>query len=83
MDPLIEYCEQNLAKGSQLVLDDPFIEANSDSVTYSCVNECALCAQTFYVLFEGERLVGETPEQLLEVVKQHIIDWQNDTMDDL
>lgn len=78
MNPLVECCEQNLAKGGQIVVDDPFIEANSDVVTYSCMNECVLCAQTFYVLFEGERITGETPEQLVLAVKQAIVAWQEE-----
>ncbi|EOL49420.1 DUF1450 domain-containing protein [Enterococcus caccae] len=78
MNPLIECCEQNLAKGAELLLSDPFIEENGDVISYSCMNECVLCAQTFFVLFEGERITGVTPEELVENVKKAIICWQED-----
>lgn len=78
MDPLIECCEQNLAKGGELLLSDPFIEENSDVITYSCMNECVLCAQNFFVLFEGERIIGDTPEELIENIKKAIINWQEE-----
>ncbi|MBO0471079.1 DUF1450 domain-containing protein [Enterococcus sp. DIV0242_7C1] len=78
MNPLIECCEQNLANGGELILSDPFIEENSDIVTYSCMNECVLCAQTLFVLFEGERIVGETPESLVENIKKALVAWQEE-----
>ncbi|GGD01041.1 DUF1450 domain-containing protein [Enterococcus wangshanyuanii] len=78
MNPLIECCEQNLASGGELLLSDPFIEENSDIVTYSCMNECVLCAQTLFVLFEGERIIGETPELLVENIKKALVAWQEE-----
>ncbi|WP_348922002.1 DUF1450 domain-containing protein [Enterococcus rotai] len=78
MNPLIECCEQNLAKGAELLLSDPFIEENGDVISYSCMNECVLCAQTYFVLFEGERITGATPEELVENTKKAIILWQEE-----
>lgn len=78
MNPLIECCEQNLAKGGDLLLGDSFIEENSDVITYSCMNECILCAQNFFVLFEGERIIGDTPEKLVENIKKAITNWQEE-----
>ncbi len=78
MNPLIECCEQNLAKGAELLLSDSFIEENGDVISYSCMNECVLCAQTYFVLFEGERITGTTPEELVENTKKAIILWQEE-----
>ncbi|OTN89506.1 hypothetical protein A5819_001999 [Enterococcus sp. 7E2_DIV0204] len=78
MNPLIECCEQNLAKGAELLLSDPFIEENGDVISYSCMNECVLCAQTYFVLFEGERITGTTPEELVDNTKKAIILWQEE-----
>ncbi|MBO0423999.1 hypothetical protein BCR22_11575 [Enterococcus plantarum] len=78
MNPLIECCEQNLAKGAELLMNDPFIEENGDVISYSCMNECVLCAQTFFVLFEGERITGATPEELVENIKKAIVQWQEE-----
>ncbi|WP_430598113.1 DUF1450 domain-containing protein [Enterococcus sp. AZ177] len=78
MNPLIECCEQNLAKGAELLMNDLFIEENGDVISYSCMNECVLCAQTFFVLFEGERITGATPEELVENIKKAIVQWQEE-----
>ncbi|MBM7689362.1 hypothetical protein BCR24_11390 [Enterococcus ureilyticus] len=78
MNPLIECCEQNLAKGAELLLSDPFIEENGDVISYSCMNECILCAQTYFVLFEGERITGETPEELVVNIKKALVLWQEE-----
>lgn len=78
MNPLIECCEQNLAKGAELLLSDPFIEENGDVISYSCMNECVLCAQTYFVLFEGERITGETPEDLVVNIKKALVLWQEE-----
>ena len=78
MNPLIECCEQNLAKGADLLLADVFIQENGDIVTYSCMNECVLCAQTFYVLFEGERISAATPLALVESVKKALREWHQE-----
>ncbi|OJG73249.1 hypothetical protein RV12_GL000656 [Enterococcus quebecensis] len=42
------------------------------------MNECVLCAQTYFVLFEGERIIGNTPEELVENVKKAILLWQEE-----
>ncbi|WP_321387357.1 DUF1450 domain-containing protein [uncultured Enterococcus sp.] len=80
MNPLIECCEQNLSKGNFALSDDAYIQENGDLVTYSCMNECVLCAQTFYALVEGERITGETPEELIVKVKAAINCWQNEML---
>lgn len=78
MNPLIECCEQNLAKGAEVLLEDSFVQQNADIVTYSCMNECMLCAQTYYVLFEGERISDQSMDHLVEKIKQAILDWQEE-----
>lgn len=78
MKPLIEYCEQNLAKGTKLLLSDNEISESSDAITYSCMHECSLCAQTYFALFEGECITGETPEILLKKMKRAILAWEED-----
>lgn len=75
MNPLIECCVQNLSKGAELLVSDSFIQENSDLITYSCLSNCVLCSQKFYVLFEGERIIGDTPELLLDKIKKAINEW--------
>lgn len=78
MNPLVECCEQNIAKGENKLSDDPFIQQHADLVTYSCMNECVLCAQTFFALVEGERLTAATVEELIEKIKLAVIEWYNE-----
>ena len=78
MNPLIECCEQNIAKGMDEVVSDNEISENSDMVTYSCMNECALCARTYFALVEGEEVTGETPVVLREKMKQVISSWKEE-----
>lgn len=80
MDPLLEFCEQNLAQGSQLVLDDEEITSQVETLTYSCMNECTLCAQKYFAFFEGERLVADSPEELKQIVRKAIKSWQEEYM---
>lgn len=78
MDPLLEFCEQNLAQGSQLVIEDAEVTDNCDVMTYSCMNECTLCAAKPFAFFEGERLVADTPQELLVIVKAAIKAWHEE-----
>ncbi|WP_414842197.1 DUF1450 domain-containing protein [Enterococcus saccharolyticus] len=78
MFPLVEFCETNLAEGSQLVMDELETMEEVDVMTYSCLSECTLCAQKPFCFFEGERLAAETPEKLLILVKEKLVEWQED-----
>lgn len=78
MNPLIECCEQNLSKSNQSLLANDFITTHGDVITYSCMNECQLCANNDYALFEGEVIIANSPEELKEKLKNKIVDWEND-----
>ncbi|MGX7197007.1 DUF1450 domain-containing protein [Enterococcus olivae] len=78
MFPLVEFCETNLAEGSQMVLDALEATGEADVLTYSCLSECTLCAQRPFCFFEGERLAAPTPAQLLQLVQQKLAEWQAD-----
>ncbi|MGM0123474.1 hypothetical protein IGI37_000840 [Enterococcus sp. AZ194] len=78
MDPLLEFCEQNLAQGSQLVLEDEEITGQVDIQTYSCMSECTLCAQKNFAFFEGTRLAADSPEELKQKITQAIKSWQEE-----
>lgn len=78
MFPLVEFCESNLAEGSQLVLDELEKMTDVEVFSYSCLSECTLCAQKPFCLFEGERLAAPTPEQLLLLVQEKLAEWRED-----
>lgn len=78
MDPLIECCQQNIAQNNQTILSDDFINENADVITYSCMNECLLCAQKNYALFEGEFVIADSSNELKEKLTSVILAWQKE-----
>lgn len=78
MLPLIEFCEQNLSEKSQSVMDRVEAGYDVDILTYSCLNECTLCSQKAFCFFEGERLAGDSAEQLFLLLQQKITEWQEE-----
>ncbi|WP_207942321.1 hypothetical protein DOK78_001056 [Enterococcus sp. DIV2402] len=78
MFPLVEFCETNLAEGSQVVMDALESLEDVDVMMYSCLSECTLCAQKPFCFFEGERLAAETPAQLLHLVKDKLVEWHEE-----
>lgn len=80
MNPIIECCEQNLTKSNQSLLSDKFINENADVITYSCMNECRLCAENEYALFEGELVTANSSEELKGKLEKKILEWQNEML---
>jgi uncharacterized protein YuzB (UPF0349 family) len=72
MNPLIEFCINNLVSGSQeakaILEKDPDL----DVVEYGCLRNCGLCSQTLYALVEGDRIMADTPEELVDKIYQHL-----------
>ena len=78
MKPLLECCDQNLANGTRALLEKSGINLRVDLVTYSCMNECVICAQFYSALFEGEPIVDATLEGFEEKLLQKIADWESE-----
>lgn len=75
MNPLVECCEQNLAKGGAEVFDRELSE-QVDLVTYSCLSECDTCAIHFFTLFEGEMIKADSPEALKARITEQLKEWE-------
>lgn len=72
MLPLIEICEQNGDKGSYLLMENEWLKTHADFLISSCLNDCPFCQRHFFVFVEGEKVVGETPQELLEKTIQAV-----------
>ncbi|GEL77890.1 YuzB family protein [Tenuibacillus multivorans] len=72
MNPIIEFCINNLVSGSQEVFDQLARDPDLDVVELGCTSHCALCSMTLFALVEGECVTGETPEQLLNNIYKHL-----------
>ncbi len=72
MNPLVEFCIANLAKGAQETYDILEQDPNIDVLEYGCLSYCSLCDQTLYALVNGEIVEAETPEELTKKIYQYI-----------
>ncbi|MGI8315688.1 YuzB family protein [Halobacillus mangrovi] len=72
MNPLIEFCINNLANGAQEAMEELEKDPDLDVVEYGCLSNCGLCSQSLYALVDGERIIGDTPKELVDHIYQHL-----------
>ena len=69
---LIEFCISNLANGAQQARAILEGDSNFDIVEYGCLSNCGKCNHTLYALVDGEVVMGENSEQLVESIYEYI-----------
>ncbi|TLS37545.1 YuzB family protein [Pseudalkalibacillus caeni] len=72
MNPIIEFCISNLANGSYKAMEMLEEDPDFDIIEYSCLSHCTLCAESIFCLVNGERVTGNTPEELVDNVYQFL-----------
>lgn len=72
MNPIVEFCISNLAKGGQVVFDTLEQDPNIDCLDYGCLTYCGQCSDSLYALVNGDMVTGETPDELLKNIYSHI-----------
>lgn len=72
MNPIVEFCISNLAKGSQIVFDELSNDPNIDVLDYGCLTYCGQCSDGLYALVNGDIVTGDTPETLKQNIYRHI-----------
>lgn len=72
MNPIVEFCISNLAKGSQSVFDELSNDPNIDVLDYGCLTYCGQCNDNLYALVNGDIVTGDTPELLKQNIYKHI-----------
>lgn len=72
MNPLVEFCISNLAKGAQSTYDILENDPDIDVLEYGCLSYCSLCDQTLYALVNGDVVEADTPEELTKKIYQYI-----------
>lgn len=72
MRPIIEFCTSNLASGTEEIMH--ILEANPtlDVVEYGCLGNCGECFLHPYAYVDGNIIAADTPDQLLEKIKQKL-----------
>ncbi|OLS34619.1 YuzB family protein [Bacillus sp. MRMR6] len=70
--PIIEFCISNLASGAQKALEALERDPNMDIIEYGCLGYCGKCASSLYALVNGEVVMGNTPDELVENIYKHL-----------
>lgn len=74
MNPLIEFCVNNLLSGSEQALKELENDERLDVVSYDCLTYCDTCATSPYALVEGEIIRGNTPDELIHNIYTYLYD---------
>ncbi|GAM14389.1 MULTISPECIES: YuzB family protein [Bacillaceae] len=70
--PIIEFCISNLASGAQKARAELERDPDLDVIEYGCLGYCGKCAQSMFALVNGDPVVGDTPEELVENIYQYL-----------
>ncbi|WP_424163187.1 YuzB family protein [Bacillus amyloliquefaciens] len=66
MNPMIEFCVSNLARGSQKAREILEKDPNLDVLEYGCLSYCGKCMESLFALVNGEVVTGDTPAELVD-----------------
>lgn len=72
--PIIEFCVNNLANGSQKAREILERDPNMDVIEYGCLGYCGKCSASLFALVNGEVVMGKNPEDLVENIYQFLED---------
>lgn len=72
MNPIIEFCVNNLASGSQKAFEELEKDPDLDVIEYGCTSFCGLCAQSVFAIVNGEPVTADSSEELVENVYKYI-----------
>ncbi len=69
---IVEFCASNRHHGTDGIVEQLERDPRIDVIEYGCLGNCGECYLSPYALVNGESVVGETPDQLLELIYQTI-----------
>lgn len=79
---MIEFCRANLSSGSDQVriqLLAPMDDIGEvEVIEYGCLGNCGQCYIQPFAMVEGAIVAGDTPEELLENIKEFIVKKQEE-----
>jgi uncharacterized protein YuzB (UPF0349 family) len=64
MRPIIEFCNSNMALGTENVMKKLEENPDYDVIEYGCLGNCGQCYTTPYAMVNGEIVVADTPDEL-------------------
>ncbi|OFI49627.1 hypothetical protein BG261_03325 [Floricoccus tropicus] len=78
MLPLVEFCQFNLLKGSQIVLEHLEERSDIDILVSDCLSQCSLCAKSLYCSFEGKIISSDDATGLELLINNEVTEWYKD-----
>lgn len=72
MRPIIEFCQSNLSAGTLRVKEELEKDLSLDVIDYGCLGHCGECYESPYALVNGELVIGKTPKELLQNIREEI-----------
>ncbi|WP_181349526.1 YuzB family protein [Thalassobacillus sp. CUG 92003] len=72
MESIVEFCVNNIMNGADEAMKELDKDPDLDVVEYGCLSNCGLCSQSLYALVNGERVIAETPKELVDNIYQHL-----------
>jgi uncharacterized protein YuzB (UPF0349 family) len=72
MRPIIEFCQSNLSAGTLRVKEELEKDTDLDVVDYGCLGHCGECYAYPYALVNGNLVMGKTPKELLQNIREEI-----------
>ncbi|SEN57169.1 DUF1450 domain-containing protein [Lihuaxuella thermophila] len=72
MRPLIEFCINNLTPEVLEIKKKLETDPSLDVIEYGCLGNCGICAEQPYALVNGELIMAETAEELLDNIYKAI-----------
>ncbi|MEX2415738.1 MAG: YuzB family protein [Paenibacillaceae bacterium] len=84
MRPIIEFCNSNMALGTNIIMKKLEENPDYDVIEYGCLANCGQCYMTPYAMVNGEIIAADTPDELYDkiLIAIHISDdgfaWVDD-----
>ncbi|MEW9669213.1 YuzB family protein [Ammoniphilus sp. 3BR4] len=79
---MIEFCRANLSSGSDQVRNQLLAPMDDirevEVIEYGCLGNCGQCYIQPFAMVEGTIVAGDTPEELLENIKEFIVKKQEE-----
>ncbi|WP_027964350.1 YuzB family protein [Halalkalibacillus halophilus] len=74
MNPIVEFCVNNLISGSQEAFEKLEKDPDLDVIEYGCTSHCGICAASLFAIVNGECITADSSGELVDKIYQHLED---------
>ena len=72
MNPIIDLRCNNIASGSQEAFEKLEKDPSLDVIEYGCTSHCGICASFLFAIVNGEAVMADDPDELVDKVYKHL-----------